>query len=148
MLQKLLKTIKIPNNIEIAINDEMKDNKIAEIDHDQIIQVLTNLLNNSLHAMPDGGRITIHCSGNKFDAIMRIEDTGTGIPQKNLSKIFEPFFTTKKEGQGTGLGLSVIYGIIKMHKGDISVQSNTDPAKGPTGTIFKIRLPRKSMKKK
>jgi len=147
-LQKLLKTMNIPDNIEITINDEMKENKFAEIDHDQIIQVLTNLLNNSVHAMPDGGKITIHCTSNKFDAIMRIEDTGSGIPQKNLSKIFEPFFTTKKEGQGTGLGLSVIYGIIKMHKGDISVQSNTDPEKGPTGTIFKIRLPRKSMKKK
>ena len=147
-LQKLLKTMNIPKNIEITINDEMKENKFAEIDHDQIIQVLTNLLNNSVHAMPKGGKITIHCTSNNFDAIMRIEDTGTGIPQKNLSKIFEPFFTTKKEGQGTGLGLSVIYGIIKMHKGDISVQSNTDPEKGPTGTIFKIRLPRKSMKKK
>ncbi|MBN2281934.1 MAG: 4Fe-4S binding protein [Candidatus Marinimicrobia bacterium] len=147
MVEKLLKTMNIPGNIKVTVNDEMGEDRNAEIDHDQIIQVLTNLLNNSVHAMPEGGSIIIHCAGTSQDVILKIEDTGTGIPQKNLSRIFEPFFTTKKEGQGTGLGLSVIYGIIKMHKGDISVQSNTDPEKGPTGSTFKIRLPKKSMKK-
>ena len=138
----------LPDNIEIEIEDQLGKEKELEIDHDQIIQVLTNLINNSIHAMPNGGKIIIHTEGNKHDIFLKIEDNGTGIPQKNLSKIFEPFFTTKQSGQGTGLGLSVIYGIIKMHKGDISVKSNTDPDKGPTGTTFKIRLPKKSMKKK
>ncbi|MFP4548562.1 MAG: [Fe-Fe] hydrogenase large subunit C-terminal domain-containing protein [Fidelibacterota bacterium] len=148
MLEKLISTVRIPDNIDVNIIDNMDDDKTVEIDHDQIIQVITNLLNNSIHAMPDGGKIRIDCDNNDMDVFLKIEDTGTGIPQKNLSKIFEPFFTTKQSGQGTGLGLSVIYGIIKMHKGDISVKSNTDPAKGPTGTTFKIRLPKKSIKKK
>ena len=71
-----------------------------------------------------------------------VSDTGTGIPKEHLKKIFEPFFTTKQPGKGTGLGLSVSYGIIKMHCGDILVESNADPAVGPTGTTFTVRLPR------
>lgn len=148
MIDKLLKTVQIPENIKVKIEDSTDGGPFAEIDHDQIIQVIINLVNNSIHAMPDGGELTIHCYGTEKDIILKIEDTGTGIPKKNLSRIFEPFFTTKQSGQGTGLGLSVIYGIIKMHHGDISVNSNCEPEKGPTGTTFKIRLPRKSKKKK
>ena len=148
MMNKFLKTISTPENINIKVNNRIKNDTFAEIDHDQIIQVVTNLVNNSIHAMPDGGEIIIHCDGSEAYIILNIEDTGSGIPKKNLSKIFEPFFTTKQSGQGTGLGLSVIYGIIKMHHGDISVKSNSDPEKGATGTTFKIKLPRISKKKK
>ncbi|MBS3820170.1 MAG: HAMP domain-containing histidine kinase, partial [Phycisphaerae bacterium] len=73
---------------------------------------------------------------------IRVTDTGTGVPEENLGKIFEPFFTTKQIGKGTGLGLAVTYGIIKMHKGSIDVESNADPANGATGTTFIIELPR------
>ena len=59
-----------------------------------------------------------------------------------MKKIFEPFFTTKEIGQGTGLGFAVTYGIVKMHRGSIKVDSNSDPAKGPTGTTFTVSLPR------
>ena len=72
-----------------------------------------------------------------------VSDTGVGIPPEHFDKLFEPFFTTKKVGQGTGLGLAVSYGIVKMHRGDIKVQSNADPAKGPTGTTFTVVLPRR-----
>ncbi len=147
MMRKFLKTIRIPENIKVNIENN-ENESFAEIDHDQIIQVVTNLVNNSIYAMPEGGNLTIQCGGNDKDAMLYIKDSGTGISRKNLGKIFEPFFTTKQSGQGTGLGLSVIYGIIKMHNGDISVTSNDDPTKGPTGTVFKIRLPRKSTKKK
>jgi len=72
-----------------------------------------------------------------------VTDTGVGIPPEHFPKLFEPFFTTKKVGQGTGLGLAVTYGIVKMHRGDIKVHSNADPAKGPTGTTFTVILPRR-----
>ena len=60
-----------------------------------------------------------------------VSDTGVGIPPEHFAKLFEPFFTTKKVGKGTGLGLAVSYGIVKMHRGDIKVASNADAAKGP-----------------
>ena len=73
-------------------------------------------------------------------------DTGIGIPKENMPKIFEPFFTTKQIGKGTGLGLAVTYGIVKMHRGSIDVVSNADPAAGPTGTTFTVTLPRRGQK--
>ena len=74
---------------------------------------------------------------------MSVGDTGIGIPPDNMKKIFDPFFTTKQMGKGTGLGLAISYGIVKMHSGDIRVQSQADPAAGPTGSTFTISLPRK-----
>ena len=71
-----------------------------------------------------------------------VSDTGVGIPATNMPRIFEPFFTTKQIGKGTGLGLAVTYGIVKMHRGDIRVQSNADPGAGETGTTFTVTLPR------
>lgn len=71
-----------------------------------------------------------------------IIDTGSGISKENMGKLFTPFFTTKAIGKGTGLGLPIIYGIVKMHKGSITVKSNADPEKGPTGTTFTITIPR------
>ena len=75
--------------------------------------------------------------------IIRIRDEGCCIAPSDLEKIFEPFYTTKGIGKGTGLGLATTYGIVKMHRGQIDVKSNTDPAKGPRGTEFTIKLPRK-----
>jgi signal transduction histidine kinase len=74
-----------------------------------------------------------------------IKDTGCGIAKENLDKIYTPFFTTKPIGKGTGLGLPLIYGIVKMHRGQISIDSNADKTKGPTGTTFKIKIPRKKI---
>ena len=71
------------------------------------------------------------------------EDNGPGMRKAHIKKIFNPFFTTKGIGRGTGLGLATTYGIVKMHKGQITVESNGDPAKGPTGTTFRIILPRR-----
>jgi signal transduction histidine kinase len=73
-----------------------------------------------------------------------VEDDGTGIPAAHIGRIFDPFFTTKPMGKGTGLGLAVTYGIVKMHSGDIRVTSQADPAQGPTGTTFTVSLPRKA----
>ena len=88
-------------------------------------------------------QLDINMEDTLSDVIIIISDTGTGIREEDRAKIFEPFFTTKSIGQGTGLGLATAYGIVKMHKGQITADSNTDPAKGPTGTSFKIVLPRR-----
>lgn len=119
------------------------NNTEAYLDYEQMMQVLTNLNKNAVDAMPNGGVLTVEVDENESDVIFRVSDTGTGIPEENMDKLFTPFFTTKGTGKGTGLGLATTYGIVKMHSGKIEVDSNTDPAKGPTGTTFTIVLPRK-----
>ncbi|MDX9713825.1 MAG: GAF domain-containing sensor histidine kinase [Dissulfurispiraceae bacterium] len=108
-------------------------------DSDRLEQVFINLLSNAQDAMPEGGDIFIKaCIVSEFVEIM-VEDTGTGIGEEHLDKIFDPFFTTKKIGKGSGLGLSICYGIIKHHGGDIFVKSTQGK-----GSIFTIRLPLKN----
>ncbi len=147
LIDNFVTTVQLPEKVQMRLAHGLLDPH-AEIDADQLVQVLINLVNNSLTAMPDGGTLTIKTTGNDEVIRISVSDTGTGIPKEHLGKIFEPFFTTKKVGQGTGLGLSIIYGIIKMHSGDIRVESNADPAQGPTGTTFTITLPRKHKKVK
>ncbi len=130
-----------PLNVKVSFKSEMKD-PIAMVDKDQLMQVLTNIEKNAVEAMPDGGELKIYITDNDDEIEINISDTGTGISKENMDKLFTPFFTTKKPGNGTGLGLPLIYGIVKMHKGQISVQSNNDPEKGQIGTNFKIKLPR------
>ena len=116
---------------------------VAEIDADQIVQVLTNLFTNAQQAMPDGGALTIALRRHRRRASpSRSPTRARGIPKENMAKLFDPFFTTKQVGMGTGLGLAVTHGIVKMHRGQITVESNADPAAGPTGTTFTIDLPR------
>ncbi len=129
-----------------GINTEIKDlttNPEAMLDPEQMMQVLTNLLKNAIDAMPSGGKITLLLEDTLGDVSVTISDTGTGIREEDRVKIFEPFFTTKGIGHGTGLGLATAYGVVKMHKGQITVESNIDPMKGPTGTSFRIMLPRR-----
>ena len=98
-------------------------------------QVFLNLIVNAVQAMPDGGELTVEAEEDKNRRItVRVQDTGGGIPPEHLTHIFDPFFTTKKVGQGTGLGLSVSYGIIKKHGGRIDVDSR--PGKGSTFTVI------------
>ena len=117
----------------------------------QIEQVLMNLVTNAKDAMPDGGVITITTGFAKTDdeflrlqstgkgekyALISVTDTGTGMDEKTKERIFEPFFTTKEVDKGTGLGLAVVYGIIKQHEGFIDVESTPG-----SGTVFRIYLP-------
>ncbi len=141
MLTHLVKTVDTVPGIHFEFALDLKD-PIAQIDQDQIVQVLTNLITNAQDAMPDGGTITISASDTPTRVRMSVSDTGCGISRENISRIYSPFFTTKKIGKGTGLGLAVSYGIIKMHSGDIQVETNADPAAGPTFTTFTISLPR------
>jgi signal transduction histidine kinase len=117
-------------------------------DPHQLQQVFINLFVNSLHALPNGGTIKISAepldipraqiNGNGNEGKLRIafEDNGAGIPAEHLGQVFDPFFTTKDVGEGTGLGLSVAYGIIKDHQGEIRVDSRLGEY-----TRFEIVLP-------
>jgi PAS domain S-box-containing protein len=102
----------------------------------QIQQVLINLCMNALDAMPNGGELTVELDVQGSDALIRVQDTGSGIPADVCERIFEPFFTTKEAGKGTGLGLSITSEIVKKHSGRIDVQSDVGK-----GTTFIIHLP-------
>jgi signal transduction histidine kinase len=103
---------------------------------------VNELAEKSLRSIPIPEHIAVAVDHQVVDPVLSIQDTGIGIPKEHMSKIFTPFFTTKKMGKGTGLGLAVTYGIVKMHRGDIRVKSNSDPAAGPTGTTFTVTFPR------
>jgi iron only hydrogenase large subunit-like protein/nitrogen-specific signal transduction histidine kinase len=135
-----LKAIILPDNIAVKVI-HLKDQLHAEVDSDQLTQVLSNLVSNAIEAMPEGGILTLITSKEEDFAVIKVKDIGTGIDDDAMKKIFEPFFTTKQIGKGTGLGLAVTYGIIKMHRGQILVDSNADPNKGPTGTTFTVKIP-------
>jgi len=141
LIDRCLKTIILPNNIHVIVDHKIKNPQV-EIDEGQMIQVLTNLFKNAIEAMQDGGELHIKTHDKARYFKITISDTGTGIPEEVKKKIFEPLFTTKKIGKGTGLGLAVAYGIIKMHRGKIDMESNANPEKGKTGTKFSVTLPR------
>ena len=119
------------------------DPSLPEIigDNNQIQQCLMNLVFNAMEAMPDGGTLTLATHFNRKNHMVhvKVSDTGCGIPEENLSIIFEPFFSTKEEGKGVGLGLSVVYGIIREHQGTIFVDSKVG-----SGSTFTIRFPKVS----
>ena len=148
-LRKMLSRL-IPRTIDVRI-DLDPDLPSVNADSAQIDQVLMNLAVNARDAMPDGGRLTIetravlleeeYCSSHieasqGLHALVSVSDTGIGIDKDLLDRIFEPFFTTKKAGEGTGLGLAMVYGIVKGHGGHVTVYS--EPGKG---TVFNIYLP-------
>ena len=104
------------------------------MDKQHINQALLNIIQNAIHAMDDGGTLTLSVKNDGDFVLFSISDTGCGIKDENLAKIFEPYFTTK--ATGTGLGLTNVYKIVKEHSGDISVESKVGK-----GTTFFIRLP-------
>ncbi|MBI4638034.1 MAG: GAF domain-containing protein [Candidatus Rokubacteria bacterium] len=112
------------------------DLPMVDVDVSQMKQVVLNIINNAVHAMPDGGTLTVRTGANDGQVYVEITDTGTGIAPEILDKIFDPFFTTKPDVTGTGLGLSVSLGIVQRHGGTIEVK--TELGKGST---FTIRLP-------
>ena len=116
--------IQVPANIQAALGEQ------------RIERVLINLIMNAVHAMKDGGQIIIRANNEyqKEGFSFQVIDTGVGIPKEIISKIFDPFFTTKKVGKGSGLGLSIVYGIMEQHGGNISVVSEV--GKGTAFTCF------------
>jgi signal transduction histidine kinase/iron only hydrogenase large subunit-like protein len=135
-----LNSLIIPHKIKIEINDQMTNHQV-DLDHEQMILVITNLTKNAVEAIHGNGSISFVLSNSEHEAFLEISDTGFGIREDDLDKVFEPFYTTKGIGKGTGLGLATAYGVVKMHKGKIDVKSNADKSKGQTGTRFLITLP-------
>ena len=146
---KMIRSI-IPASIDIQKNICNRQ-LVVSADPTQIHQVIVNLITNAKHAMSESvGVLAVEVDPVSFDdesteninltpgnyARIMVSDTGTGINKEHLEKIFEPYFTTKAVGEGTGLGLSVVHGIIKSHQGDITVHSESGK-----GTTFYIYLP-------
>jgi signal transduction histidine kinase len=105
-------------------------------DESQIRQIIMNLCINAIHAMEKGGLLTIATQVRGEEIVLSVRDTGPGVPEEIRGKIFLPFFTTKDVDVGTGLGLSVVHGIVKSHRGRIKVVSNAG-----RGAEFKVYLP-------
>jgi signal transduction histidine kinase len=99
-------------------------------------QVFLNLFLNARDAMPKGGLLSVVTRAGDGQAVVEVADTGIGIPAEHIGRIYDPFFTTKPEGRGTGLGLSVTYGIVQEHGGTLVCESGVDQ-----GTRFRLMLP-------
>jgi PAS domain S-box-containing protein len=146
---KLLQS-SIPKNIELRLNIP-KEAQTILADPTQINQILINLSTNAVHAMPDGGILEVNIKNTILDddtaaqipdlkprpyVTLTVSDTGQGVNPKLKNRIFDPYFTTKEVGKGTGMGLSLVHGIVKSHEGAILVDSELG-----TGTTFSIFFP-------
>lgn len=128
-------------SVDFSISHASPD-AVISIDPDQMTQVIVNLVNNAIDAINSEGSIHVETGVDKSEVVFTVTDSGSGITEENRKHLFEPFFSTKQIGKGTGLGLAVCYGIVKMHSGKIEVESNTDPQKGKTFSSFIVKVPK------
>jgi two-component system NtrC family sensor kinase len=126
------------SNLEhvVVSRDYAADLPDVVADENQLQQVFFNIILNAYQVMPDGGELRITSRVEEGEVRVAFGDTGPGIPREHIHHIFDPFFTTKEVGEGTGLGLSVSYGIVKQHGGTIDVQSEEG-----AGATFIVKLP-------
>jgi signal transduction histidine kinase len=110
-------------------------------DPQRLAQVLINLLSNARDASPPGGTIRVRSEASEHTVDLIVEDEGSGIPKAIIDRLFEPFFTTKEPGEGTGLGLALVYSIVEEHYGQITIDSPADTER-QLGTRFRVTLPR------
>jgi two-component system, sporulation sensor kinase E len=136
VIQELLDFVRLElDQAGVKIESELSSSiPMLRIDARFIKQALLNLIKNAVSAMPEGGVLSVGTVRSGDDVLVKVSDTGTGIPDQIMDKIFEPYFTTKPFG--TGLGLTIVFKIVKEHFGDISVSS-----KPGEGTAFTIALP-------
>ncbi|MGL4316980.1 MAG: sensor histidine kinase [Pseudomonas sp.] len=129
------------NSTEVQFFNLCDPDHLAKGDPQRLAQVLINLLSNARDASPPGGAIRVSSEVSEMSVVLLVEDEGTGIPQAIMDRLFEPFFTTKDPGQGTGLGLALVYSIVEEHYGQITIDSPADPER-QLGTRFRVTLPR------
>ena len=153
LLLDMEKTIRKAIGEDIKLIMHLSENLgMTKLDPEGMEQVIMNLVVNSKDAMPNGGKLTIESANAELDEVnardhasgtlgryvtLTVTDTGNGMTREISQRIFEPFFTTKKKGQGIGLGLSMVYGIVQQSNGTIRVHSEPE-----RGTTFRIYLPR------
>ena len=133
----LIRDPKALMNIEI-VKEIYADQMLVHVDRNQICRVIINLVMNAVASMQNTGTLTFRTyrDAAREQAVLEIEDSGCGIPKEHLPRIFDPFFTTKELGEGTGLGLSTVYGLVRENKGSIEVKQTSE-----TGTTFRVELP-------
>jgi len=138
VLEESLKMVRLAvktSSVEVVKKFQPIDKVVANLG--EIQQVFTNLITNAFQVMDGKGGILTLCTRSLRDSVeVKVSDNGMGIPQKHLSQIFDPFFTTKKTGEGTGLGLNIVYRIVTKYGGTIDVES-----KEGSGTTFTLRFP-------
>jgi PAS domain S-box-containing protein len=135
VLQNLLSTIDIPENIEVTYSVCPELSQFTT-DQDYIKRALTNLILNAIQAMPNGGKLNINATYEEQKAVISVEDTGAGIPEEVKDKIFKPLFTTKAKGQG--FGLAVVKRLTELLGGNVTFESTEGK-----GTKFTLRIPQK-----
>ena len=124
------------NSVKYLVN--FGDEKIMlRADSVQLTQIIFNLLINAIYYSPKNGLVSISASQNETHVIIKISDEGKGLSDEDLEKVFQPFYSTKPVGEGSGLGLSVVHGIVMSHKGSILAENNSDK-----GSTFTVMLPK------
>jgi len=138
VIEAAVKLMEHQNNSELVTVEREYADDLPQVvaDENQLLQVFFNIIRNAYQAMPKGGTLRIACTAEEDEVLTTFADTGPGILEENLRQIFDPFFTTKEVGQGTGLGLSVSYGIVRQHGGTIEASSENG-----SGATFTVRLP-------
>ncbi len=121
---------------QLVYANDCPESLTLEADRQRLLQVFVNLLSNAADASEPGDRVWVSATVEDSVVVIRVDDQGTGIPEELRERIFEPFFTTKEPGQGTGLGLPLVYNIIRDHGGAVSIDANPGG-----GARFTVRLP-------
>ena len=139
VIEDSLKMVRLAIKTPVEVVRNFQPLEKVEANPGEIQQVFTNLVTNALQAMNGkGGRLVLSTRSLKDSIEVKVSDSGVGIPQKYLNQIFDPFFTTKKQGEGTGLGLNIVYRIITKYEGTITVESKEN-----MGTTFTIQFPKR-----
>jgi signal transduction histidine kinase len=126
---------------QVLFANDIPANAIIAGDYQRIIQIFINLLSNARDASPDQGRVMLESNEDENSVTVTVTDEGTGIPPELIDRILEPFFTTKDPGEGTGLGLAMVYSIVEDHSGHLDIESPVD-TENNRGARFIITLPR------